>query len=54
MSLAAVLLAAAAAAGSLAAAPTPQPLRAQDVAVRLASWGARPAASLAQARAHRL
>jgi Peptidase family M28 len=55
--LAAVMLAAAAAAGALAAAPpgaTQAGADAHEIAVRLASWGPRPAASSAEGRAHRL
>jgi Peptidase family M28 len=51
------MLAAAAAAGALAAAPpgaTQAGADAHEIAVRLASWGPRPAASSAEGRAHRL
>jgi Zn-dependent M28 family amino/carboxypeptidase len=57
VSLAAALLAAAAAAGALAdepRAPSAPGIRAHEIAVRLAAWGPRPAAGAAEARAHRL
>ncbi len=50
MSIAAALLAAA----TLAAGAQGAPMDAHDIAVRLAGWGPRPAASAAEARAHRL
>jgi Zn-dependent M28 family amino/carboxypeptidase len=53
VSLAAALLAAVAAAGSVVAPPEPSP-SAHDLAVRIAGWGPRPAAGAAEARAQRL